>query len=135
VRSYDEAADEVFKVLGLPPAQEVVEDLKAERAFLRPGVDENPLVRILIPSLGKATVLGARVDRGIDMLRIGEALRAYAAEKGGFPEKLEDLELPVPEDVMTGKAYEYRRDGDTATVTSPAKNPRNGAVLVVRLKH
>ena len=34
-------------------------------------------------------------------------MRAYAAEKGELPEKLEQLKLPVAEDPM-GKGFAYR---------------------------
>lgn len=45
-------------------------------------------------------------------------LRSYAAANGGkLPERLEDVkETPVPANPVTGRPFEYRFDGDTATL-------------------
>ncbi len=64
----------------------------------------------------------ARNTRRFEVLRVIEALRIYAAaHEGNLPKKLEDVtEVPIPIDPVTGKAFEYRREGDVATLRGPA---------------
>jgi hypothetical protein len=61
-----------------------------------------------------------RTDRRIAELRLFEALRLYAdSHDGRLPQRLDDLEVPVPIDPITGKPFEYRLDGDVARVEGP----------------
>ncbi len=65
----------------------------------------------------------ARLDQRLALLRCVEALRMYAAEHNGkLPASLADVPVPVPVDPITGKAFAYQLDGDTATLrgTPPA---------------
>ncbi|HEV2949437.1 MAG TPA: hypothetical protein VGX70_18825 [Gemmataceae bacterium] len=69
----------------------------------------------LVTSVFKVRGAQARVDRRIAMLRTVEALRLYAADHDGkLPAKLIDLPVPVPDDPITGKPFEYKMDGSTA---------------------
>jgi hypothetical protein len=63
----------------------------------------------------------AKLERRIDFLRCVEAIRAYAAAHDGkLPGSLEDVkDLPIPIDPVTGKAFVYKKDGDTVTLESP----------------
>ena len=54
--------------------------------------------------------------------------------------RLDDItEVPVPSDPMTGRPFQYRHEGDTATLTAPPPpgekpNPNNSLVYEVVLK-
>jgi hypothetical protein len=50
-----------------------------------------------------------------------EALRAQAAENGGtWPNSLDEVKvLPVPVDPITRKPWDFKREGDWVTLTSP----------------
>jgi hypothetical protein len=69
-------------------------------------------------------VFGAtgRVDRHLAALACVEALRLHAAgHDGALPATLTDLsEAPAPPDPMTGKPFEYQRNGVTAKLDAPA---------------
>jgi hypothetical protein len=58
-----------------------------------------------------------RLEQRIALLRHVEALRLYAAEHDGkLPEKLSDIEVPLPVDPFTGKPFAYKVEGGTAHV-------------------
>jgi hypothetical protein len=71
------------------------------------------------PSLHRAVWAFAKTDRQLAALTAVEAIRSYAAANGGaLPKRLEDVtETPVPENPATGKAFEYRVEGDVATLS------------------
>lgn len=55
------------------------------------------------------------------MLRLLEALRLYAAQHDArLPDRLDDVtEVPIPIDPVTGRPFEYRRDGAKARLQAP----------------
>ena len=62
------------------------------------------------------------MDRRLDVAQTIEAIRLYAAgHQGSLPPSLEAItEAPVPIDPATGKSFNYKVDGSTATLTAPA---------------
>ena len=81
------------------------------------GSTSTALLRV--PDDGLLTTEPARLDRKIAALRVIEALRLHAAAKGGLPDKLDEVTVaPLPLDPATGKAFEYKREGNNATLTS-----------------
>lgn len=62
-----------------------------------------------------------RQERRVAALRCLEALRLHAAESDGkWPAALKEvIEVPVPPDPVTGKPFEYKVNGDRATLTTP----------------
>ncbi len=76
----------------------------------------------------------ARLDQRLALLRCVEALRMYAAEHDGkLPANLADVPVPAPVDPITGKAFAYQLDGDTATLHgTPPAGRENDASYNVR---
>ena len=136
VETYDAEADEVFKWKGLPyyeAARGMGEGDKTIGA--RPVTEGNLLARIFLPSLGRAMTVAARGDRQIAMLRVVEAIRAYAAEKGNaLPGKLEELTQPVPKDPTTGEPFDYSVNGEAAILNSPSGEQNGGLRYEIRLR-
>ncbi|MEI8197537.1 MAG: hypothetical protein WCI73_16710, partial [Phycisphaerae bacterium] len=129
LRSYDESADDFFKWVALSYREGQMEWERAENRLLANPNTMNLLARIFLPSLGRARTSAVRLDRQIAMLRIIEALRAYAADHGALPETLGELTLPVPQDPIHEQPFEYQRTGDKASLISPATKqdgPRGG---------
>jgi hypothetical protein len=126
VDTFEEAADDVFKWMGLPPAQ-ALPGLKAwEEQFAKRGPRTNLLASIVLPSVGRTLEVQAKLDRQIGALRLVEAARAYAAEKGTLPSTLEDLALPVPPDPL-GRGFELRRSGDALVIATRAQDAGEAA--------
>jgi hypothetical protein len=75
-----------------------------------------------------------RLDRRIAALRCVEALRMYAADKGRWPAKLDDVTaVPIPLDPATGKPFDYRVEGDTFTLSAdPPENEKPSAANAIR---
>lgn len=129
--SFEEESDEIFKWNGLP-AREAEAGMTAAQRMLdkgRWGEDANVFAAMLLPSMSKARILGARLDRQIAALRIVEAIRSYAADKGALPETLAALAaagLPVPADPVREAAFVYEVTDGKAVLSSPAATPREG---------
>jgi hypothetical protein len=66
------------------------------------------------PAIRAAHQTKARLDRRIDALRVIEAIRMQAAaDNGKLPESLAKITVvPVPMDSLSGRPFEFRRDGD-----------------------
>ncbi len=120
--TYDRLYDEMLKWQGQPYWVATVGLERFDRE-LKDEVDRSgrrSLVGLLLPAVTKVYAASVRNDRIINLLRIVEALRLYAAAHGKFPEKLGDItEVPVPVDPYTGQAFDYRLDGETAILTAP----------------
>ena len=124
LRSHAQWRDDMFKWTRLPywVAYKHVE--KSGRPGQAPLENPNPLLamlQMLEPAMNAARVAEVRNERLLDTLRCIEAVRIYAAAHGGsLPPSLEAItEAPPPNDPGTGKPFEYRLDGDTATLSAP----------------
>jgi hypothetical protein len=121
IDSYHEFRDDAFKASYLPflEGRHVFTEAEARR-LSSPNTEARRLPDALLPAIDKIQVSENRLERKIALLRVIEAIRLYAAAHGGrLPEKLSEITLvPVPDDPGTGKAFEYQRDGDIATLIS-----------------
>jgi len=117
-REYEMRRDDSMKWFTLPYWQ-------AETGFLASHPPEqggqDTLFSNLGPLLLKVRGAQARADRRIAMLRTVEALRLYAADHDGkLPANLSELSVPVPDDPITGKPFDYKVDGATAELHGAA---------------
>ena len=116
--TYDGIRDEWFKgvYLPYPQAQRVLAESQAH-VKAAPGSEGKRLAGLL-PAIEKVQRAEMRIDRKIAALRVIEALRLYAAEHDGrLPDKLSDVTaVPVPKDPGTEQPFEYRREGNQATL-------------------
>lgn len=118
-----------WAIAGLPrPLVDVEKSIESERANLK---DYNFLVRrqlekILTPAHNRTRMISKRLDTNLNALQCVEALRHYAASHGGqLPEQLSDIsDVNVPQDVLAGKAFEYRRTEEGAVLQSAV--PKDG---------
>jgi hypothetical protein len=127
-REYKEALEEIVKWSNIPEGWKYADYDVAQKRY---GKAVNRLddlyFRGLLFGLGggeqfplkKVSLSAARVDRRFAALRIVEALRFHAAKhKGELPESLADVkELPIPNDPLSGKPFEYAVKGDKMTLT------------------
>jgi hypothetical protein len=121
LNSYKQSRDDFFKAAYLPFPQGRVVAAEAERRLKAAGEAEPArFARLWNPAIPKVLLNQVRIDRKAAALRVIEALRMHAAANGGkLPDTLADVKgVPVPEDPGTGQPFEYRRDGDTATLIS-----------------
>lgn len=75
----------------------------------------------LMPALQQFTTAAARRESMHSALMVVEALRMHLAASGGkLPASLGEIQqVPVPKDPITGDAFPYRLDGDTAVLDVP----------------
>ncbi|HEY7423462.1 MAG TPA: hypothetical protein VH682_04400 [Gemmataceae bacterium] len=100
--------DEEMKLTNLP-TWEIVALTAQDKPAKEPA-----LFDFLVPAMQKVHQAQGRSKRFIALLRHVEALRLYAAEhEGKLPEKLSDIDVPLPVDPFTGKPFLYKREGET----------------------
>ena len=102
------------------PLVEVEKAIENEKANLK---DYNVLVRRqfekqLEPAHDRARLIAKRLDNHVNALQVVEAIRHYAATHDGqLPQTLGDIkDMAVPNDLMSGKAFEYRRTATGAAL-------------------
>jgi hypothetical protein len=121
-REYEVRRDEIMKLMNFPTWQ--FEDILAKRAPYK----ESSLLSQLAPAINKVRRAQGRMEQRIALLRHVEALRMYAAEHDGkLPEKLADIDVPLPVDPFSGKPFIYKVEGATAHLrgTPPRGEEKN----------
>jgi hypothetical protein len=94
----------------------------------------------LVPGLFNVRKAQVRLEQRIALLRLVEAVRLYAAEHTGSPPaKLSVVNVPLPDDPVTGKPFRYELAGQTAHLrgTPPPgdeKDPRSNLHYEVTLQ-
>jgi hypothetical protein len=108
-REYEVRRDEEMKLMNLPAWQ--VEAMLQKTKPAR----EVTLFGTMLFATQKVRRAQGRLEQRIALLRHVEALRLYAAEHDGqLPEKLSDIEVPLPVDPFTGKPFLYQVEEGTA---------------------
>jgi len=128
--------DDVYKWLALPYWQSHAAIEKAEENLAASeSAQANPLMSFS-PGVAAALKQIAQVERQRAMLQTIEAIRAYAKlHSGKLPQSLDDLtETPAPRDPMTGKAFEYRADGTSATLAADEGDAKTSIAYHIQLR-
>ena len=133
---YEIAMDDITKAWHLPTPQALaVMRATEERFAAQKDRSLLPFARMLIPSLSRARLTVARLDRDLAMLMTIEALRAHAAANAGsLPASFDELTvLPVPPNPYTGQPFEYRRTDTGCEILCPpaAGDSTNESLRVV----
>ncbi|MFQ5806815.1 MAG: hypothetical protein ACE5I3_10235 [Phycisphaerae bacterium] len=74
---------------------------------------QNPVLAVLVPSLGRANHLATRAATARQATRLITSLKAYRQQYGTYPDSLDvfgDAEMLV--DPFTDQSFAYRRDGE-----------------------
>jgi hypothetical protein len=137
-RDYKEALEEIVKWAYVPEGWKYPQFEEAQKRYGKAVRRLDDLYfRRLLGALGegsrfpleKVSLSAARTDRRLAALRCVEAMRQYAAKhEGKWPATLADVkDLPVPNDPLTGKPFEYAVNGDKATLAlvKPAEKKPN----------
>ena len=65
----------------------------------------------------------------IEFIRLALELKIYRIEHGAFPEKLSPQTIPAPINPLTGKPFEYRREGDGFAILGGEKTKKNEPLI------
>lgn len=118
-RRYQLHRDRLHAWLSLPYHKFAPHRERAERPHRDASseYDGFPFVRIL---LARASSLEyrARLQRSRRVLVIAEALRDHLARHGELPASIDDIELPLPDDPVTGKPFRLEKREDGVLLTS-----------------
>jgi hypothetical protein len=123
VESFQEEVDEVLKWHSLPYWQAREQFRVSEQAIAQARLrGEGGPMSWMVPAIGRARMSLTLTDRQIASLQCVEGIRAYAATHDGkFPDSLADMvDTPAPLDPITGQAFSYEVNGDTAIINCPA---------------
>lgn len=122
-----EMADDMLKAANLPPHlrnahyAEIDAKIAKESAFGGRWYEPLPIGRYLMPAIGQAMLVQARLEEENAGLRTLEAIRAHLAATGAFPEKLDDIKVvPVPVSPATNLPFAYQRTETGATLIVPS---------------
>ena len=125
VAEYDEFRDDLFKWFALPywQAEAGLDAAEKQLTDLRSGNGElsaMSFASILLPAVSNCKAAEARADETIALARTLEAIRLYAAgHDGRLPERLDEITaVPLPLNPITGRPFEYQRQGDAAVIKS-----------------
>jgi hypothetical protein len=122
LQDYFHWRDELTKwfVLPYPKAREKLKQVDdAFMAWYGAGGSQNPFSTVL-PSSGRhSSLIQAKHERTRAILQTIEAIRAHAAKHGRTPATLDQLELPAPDDPITGKPFEYSTEEKSFTLVGP----------------
>jgi hypothetical protein len=106
---FEERRDERVKLLGLPLWQ--IEGREDERS------DRDGLLADLLPDIVKLRRARAALEQQLALLRYVEGLRMYAAgHDGKLPAKPSELPVPLPDDPVTGRPFDYGVEGTAAHI-------------------
>jgi hypothetical protein len=134
--AYAQQRDNMFKWFALPYYQARA-GLDQAMKELEAGVAEDPaahfISRMLLPALGRVAQRFAQLDRRLAALRGVEAVRIHAAShKGELPSMLDEIkEVPIPSDPMSGHAFGYRQQGNSAALEAPLDLERPAELSVI----
>jgi hypothetical protein len=126
-QTYEILRDDLFRWFHVPYWQAHEGMRQADRSMAEKRNREIlPLAALLLPALSNARLAVTRLDREFAAIRTVEALRLHAAKSGGkLPAKLEDItEAPLPLDPITGRLFDYKLEGRTATLEGQAPTGR-----------
>ncbi|MEM6313112.1 MAG: hypothetical protein AAF743_03450 [Planctomycetota bacterium] len=134
---FDDWTQQQVDAATLPPVEAALELGKIRAAWER-RESENPLLEML-PVVRKVPVDFAEAERLRVILMAIEAVRHHVAEHGRLPDTLDDVELAVPVDPLTGVAIGYEASGEHFSLTPPrvdglTVNPRLERRIVVTLR-
>ncbi len=128
-----ELRDRQLKWLGVPYHLARPGLLEAERSFNATAAEYKldlffQVYRLLMPALARVMWATVRTDRRVALLRTLEAVRMHAAAHGGKPPaKLADVTaVPVPDDPVTGKPFDYAVTATGFTLTAPPPGGEKG---------
>jgi hypothetical protein len=114
-------ADEIGKWCALPYPQAMEGSRRTQREFDKWNEAEgrSNLLTNMIPTLGRCYFYQTKLDRTRAALQTIESIRSYAARQGKLPQTLDQLELPAPNDPITGQAFLYEVQGTKFTLVGP----------------
>ncbi len=122
-REYQVRRDDILKLMSLPMPQ-----AGALAAGIKPPEQPSLFAARLVEGLIGVHWRRGKFDQRIALLRHVEALRMYAAlHQGALPAKLADVPVPLPDDPITSKPFQYELSGTTAHLrgTAPAAEEKN----------
>lgn len=135
----DDFMDEAAALVQLPfdDALPRLEALASEAEKVQWWHDSNPDDRSedsLAPPFDRGLLSIQRLRQSIAGAIVLEALRDHAAAHGQWPDSLAELRLYVADDPISGKPFEYRRDGDKFILLGAQDRPNSGFEWHVTLR-
>lgn len=133
---YMELRDEQFRWFGLPTHQAFEGLARSEHQFeaAMAGRDGYPFT-LLLPALHRSMEAAAVQERYLAALRLAEALRLHAHERGSLPsDLLQVTAAPIPFNPMTGAPFAYELSGGEAIITGASPPGTRKPSLELRIR-
>lgn len=135
VAQYTAMSDELWKAWPLPYPQAEPILIRAEEELDREKQNGNPFLEVISMPVARMRYTFADLDRHIAIVRLVEAARDYAARHDGRPpQRLDQItDVPVPNDPVTEKPFDYHADGQRAVIDAPAPSEAMPPEALLRL--
>lgn len=106
---------------------------RAEPKYLELAKKKGGMLTELAPNVRTVHRAQSRIEQRLKLLQVLEGIRLHAAaNKGAVPAKLEDVEVPLPDDPYTGKAFRYSvKDGKATLSGTPPRGEEKTAAYNV----
>jgi hypothetical protein len=131
---YESLRDEQSKWMTLPYYQARV-GLQAVHLQIKNEAKHSPMLNLL-PAVEKVKRAQTRLEQRVAYLRIIEAIRLHALTNGGnLPEKLSEIKLPIPNDPVSGRSFEYELKKGVAVLhgENPLEAPESNRYYMIIL--
>ena len=89
-------------------------EIRAEEGKMRLGAI---VAGMITPAISQVRFASARSQAEVNLLMAIESLRNHAAVHGKFPKSLDELDLPVRHNPITGEAFNYSLEAGKAVLT------------------
>ena len=129
---------EYFKVMYLPLWERYDAQENVREYFGNPfgeNIFSRRMINMLLPAMQAARCAYQRMQFSVDIMRIAEALRDYAARHDGqLPESLDAVtQVPVPMiNPATGRAYEYKLIDGKGQIEAMQISPQSVVIFEMR---
>lgn len=135
---YERRRDEQMKWLFVPLPAVGSPESEAVRSADEDARDPEilPLARAFLPASGAIRYSAANAQREIAILRLVEAIRMYGARHDGrLPTSLAAItDVPIPNDPLKGKPFEYRLEQQTAVIEGAPSLPQGTPPLRIEVQ-
>jgi hypothetical protein len=137
-REFRRIADQMEKWWYVPTAQLKGVTIDAEEFRGGSPLDGNfakAAAQAMLPALLSVRNAEVRLEWQLNALQTIEAIRMHAAKTGKLPAAIDEITaVPLPQNPLTGKQYQYRLDGETAILELPFSDGLTGSAWRFEIK-
>lgn len=128
IYQYEVQREDMFKWMNLPYHLAKKGLAKAEEALKQSKTSGKSLLApLFLPGVSKVKLAQGRTDQRLAYVRTLEAIRLHAHATGKLPQKLDEIDLLLPLDPISGKGFDYSVSNGVGILTGTNLHPGNAS--------